>query len=449
MKKLMVAGACVCALGLFGDTLNVPSTDYPDIATAVAAAKDGDEVVLAKSTEPYVLTAKVTLPAGVSVRGETDDFNDVIISGGGKLGGAFTLNNNSSVSNMTFTLFTGTVVGDAAWNGPYNIVNCRFTAITNSSAYGASVINQTGWGTVSRLVFDNCRLGANNSTGLVGLGTASAVYDQLVITNNFVQSAFASDGNFRLIGGSGTVKNSFIGNNTLGPIRDRYLAAGNAYGPVMSSSVTLQNCVIVNNTFVGCAAGFGAVNSTGGSVKNCIILDNGTGTENWSKTVGSRYSYCLSTETETMNSSVEGDWGDVVAKPGELPWLPYGSKAIGAGENGGDIGRLWTPETLQCAVKADKRSYVGAATANLLALASEEATFAWTLVSGPATLTPDGENATLVFNGLGTAVVRVTATTASETATEEIAVVSTQPVYEVATAAELVEAVDAARSSPR
>ena len=450
MKKLMMAVcACVCAHGLFGDTLNVPSTDYPDIATAVAAAKSGDEVVLAKSTEPYVLAAKITLPAGVTVRGETDDFNDVIISGGGTATGAFTLNNNCSVSNMTFKLFklssNHTVIGDAAWAGPYNIVNCRFTAITNSSAYGASVINQTGWGTVSRLVVDNCRIGSNNGTGLVGLGTASAVYDQLVITNNFVQSAFASDGNFRLIGGSGTVKNSFIGNNTLGPIRDRYLAAGNAYGPVMNSSVTLQNCVIVNNTFVGCAAGFGAVNSTGGSVKHCIILDNGTGTENWSKTVGSRYSYCLSTETETMNSSVEGDWGDVVAKPGELPWLPYGSKAIGAGENGGDIGRLWTPETLQCAVKADKRGYVGAATANLLALASEEATFAWERVSGAATLTPNGKSATLEFAEPGETVVRVTATTASETATDEITVVSTPAVYEVATAAELVEAVDAAQ----
>lgn len=444
MNKLMIAvGACVCALGLFGGTLDVPGT-YATIEAAVAVAQNGDEIVLAKSAEPYVLTAKLTLPTGVSVRGETDDFNDVIISGGGKLGTAFTLNNNCSVSNMTFTLFTATVVGDAAREGPYNIVNCRFTAITNSSAYGPAVINQIGRGTVSRLVFDNCRLGANNGSGLVGLGTASAVYDQLVITNNFVQSAFAYDGHFRLVGGSGTVKNSFIGNNTLGLIRDYYLATGEAYGPVATLNGTLQNCVIVGNTFVGCATGLGAVNCTGGKVKNCLILENGMGTDNWTQTGGSRYSYCLSTDTETMTSSVEGDWGDIVAKPGELPWLPYGSKAIGAGENGADIGRIWTPETLKCAIKQDKRGYIGMATANLLALASEEATFAWTLVSGPATLTPNGKNATLVFNGLGTAVVRVTATSANETATDEIEVVSTQPVYEVATAAELEEAVDAA-----
>ena len=449
MKKLMVAGACVCALGLFGDTLNVPSTDYPDIATAVAAAQSGDEVVLAKSTEPYVLAKALTLPAGVSVRGETGDFNDVIISGGGTLAAAFTLNNNCSVSNVTLTLFrNGTVIGNAAWQGPYNIVNCRFTAITNSSNYGCKIIGQQGKGTVERLVIDNCRLGFFD-TGLVNLGTSVATYDRLVITNNFVQTGFASDGHPVLLnfGQAGVVKNSFIGNNTMGPMLDMYVAKGQSYGPVVSiGGGTLQNCVIVGNTFEGCATGFGAVNSTGGAVKNCIILDNGLGTDNWSKVGGSRYSYCLTTDTELMTATcLNGDWGDVVAKPGELPWIPYGSRALGAGTDGGDIGRIWTPETLKCAIKQDKRGYVGAATANLLALASEEATFTWTRVSGAATLTPDGKNATLAFDGPGEAVVRVTATTASETATDEITVVSTPAVYEVATAAELEAAVDVAQ----
>lgn len=447
MNKLMMAvGACVCALGLFGGTLDVPGT-YATIEAAVAVAQNGDEIVLAKSAEPYVLTAKLTLPTGVSVRGETDDFNDVVISGGGSLGAAFTLNDNCCVSNMTFKLFKqGPVLGNASWNGPCDIVNCRFTAITNSTTYYGKSIAQQVKCIVSRVVVDNCRIGCNNGGGLVGIVTHNATYDQIVITNNFVDAGFSSDGNFRLlnIAHGGTVKNSFIGNNTLGLIRDYYLATGEAYGPVATLNGTLQNCVIVGNTFVGCATGLGAVNCTGGKVKNCLILENGMGTDNWTQTGGSRYSYCLSTDTETMTSSVEGDWGDIVAKPGELPWLPYGSKAIGAGENGADIGRIWTPETLKCAIKQDKRGYIGMATANLLALASEEATFAWTLVSGPATLTPNGKNATLVFNGLGTAVVRVTATSANETATDEIEVVSTQPVYEVATAAELEEAVDAA-----
>lgn len=447
MNKLMMAvGACVCALGLFGGTLDVPGT-YATIEAAVAVAQNGDEIVLAKSAEPYVLTAKLTLPTGVSVRGETDDFNDVVISGGGSLGAAFTLNDNCCVSNMTFKLFKqGPVLGNASWNGPCDIVNCRFTAITNSTTYCGKSIAQQVKCIVSRVVVDNCRIGCNNGGGLVGIVTQNATYDQIVITNNFVDAGFSSDGNFRLlnIANGGTVKNSFIGNNTLGLIRDYYLATGKDYGPVATLNGTLQNCVIVGNTFVGCATGLGAVNCTGGKVKNCLILENGMGTDNWTQTGGSRYSYCLSTDTETMTSSVEGDWGDIVAKPGELPWLPYGSKAIGAGENGADIGRIWTPETLKCAIKQDKRGYIGMATANLLALASEEATFAWTLVSGPATLTPNGKNATLVFNGLGTAVVRVTATSANETATDEIEVVSTQPVYEVATAAELEEAVDAA-----
>ena len=46
-RRAAVAMMCACAaLGLFGDTLNVPSTDYPDIATAVAAAKSGEKGML-------------------------------------------------------------------------------------------------------------------------------------------------------------------------------------------------------------------------------------------------------------------------------------------------------------------------------------------------------------------------------------------------------------------
>lgn len=177
MKKLMAAVcACVCALGLFGDTLNVPSTDYPDIATAVAAAQSGDEIVIAKSTEPYVLAKKITLPTGVSVRGETGDFNDVVISGGGKLNGAFVVGINCAVSNITFTSFVMPGSSDAiiseTGSGARYVDNCRFTANSGTS-YGSILISNTQLSTYSRIVVDNCQLGHQCQSGLLciqGLG---------------------------------------------------------------------------------------------------------------------------------------------------------------------------------------------------------------------------------------------------------------------------------------
>ena len=451
MKKLMMAVcACVCAHGLFGGTLNVPSTNYPDIATAVAAAKSGDEIVLAKSATPYSLTTTLALPNGVSVRGETDDFNDVIISGEGKAGG-FQLGAGSAVSNVTFRQFYGgSILSDAGWDaGLSSIENCRITASTNDSVWSGTVISLTSHGDkFSRSVIDNCRIG--NRSCLVRLLYSNAVADRVVITNNsFDVGVTDGSGSVISISEGASLRNSFIGYNHVGIVRDLQLIKGGICAPVVSAIGTLENCVVVGNDFVGCVPhrlGAVKIGADWFSVRNCIILDNGMGADNWTLTKGSCYSYCLSTDTETMVSSVDGDWGDFVAKPGELPWLPCGSKAIGAGKDGADIGRIWTPETLKCAIKQDKRGYIGMATANLLALASEEATFAWSLVSGPATLTPNGKNATLVFNGLGTAVVRVTATVVAggATATDEIAVVSTQPVYEVVNAAELEAAVDAA-----
>ena len=81
MKKLMMAVAAVAGFTLFGgNTLNVPSTAYPDIAAAVAAAQEGDEIVLAASETPYALTANLVIPKGVTVRGATGNRDDVIIT---------------------------------------------------------------------------------------------------------------------------------------------------------------------------------------------------------------------------------------------------------------------------------------------------------------------------------------------------------------------------------
>ena len=444
--KVVAASAVVAIAGtVSGRTYNVPADG--DLATVVGAAQSGDEVVIAASKTPYLLEGTLTMPAGVTLRGATGDFNDVVVSGGGTVSGAVVINGNCAVSNITFTSFKTYGIRETGSGARY-IENCRFTKIIGTGADGQA-IEKNSDGLVSRVVVDNCQLGNNGQAGV--LLVMKGTFTECVVTNNYVEDAVSNIDMpafvHLCVNSSSAFKNSFVGNNDYGAAHGFRLGKGECCGVVRVDIGTIENCVIVGNVIRHASPQkVGAVwRNNNGYVKNCIILENGLGADDWAHVNGSAYTCCLSTDTGTMKTSVDGDWNDIVAKPGELPWLPHGSRAIGAGVGGADIGRIWTPASLKCAVKQDKRQYTGAATANLIALASAEATFAWTLVSGPATLTPRGRDATLAFDGPGTAVVRVTATTASETATDEIAVVSTPATYNVSTAAELEAAVDAAQ----
>ena len=446
VKTLAASAVAAIAGTVSGTTYNVPADG--DLATVVGAAQSGDEVVIAASKTPYLLESTLTMPAGVTLRGATGDFNDVVVSGGGTVSGAVVINGNCAVSNITFTSFKTYGIRETGSGARY-VENCRFTKIIGTGADGQA-IEKNSDGVVSRVVVDNCQLGCNGQKGV--LYGVKGTFTECVVTNNYVEDAVCTEqmpAFVHLYNSTSAIvfKNSFVGNNDYGAVHGIRVAKGECCGVVRVDLGTLENCVIVGNAIRhNSPQDVGGIWRKGGYVKNCIILENGLGSDDWAHVNGSSYTYCLSTDTETMaNSCVEGDWNDIVAKPGELPWLPYGSRAIGAGQGGGDIGRIWTPETLKCAIKQDKRQYTGAATANLIALASAEATFAWTLVSGPATLTPRGKDATLAFDGPGTAVVRVTATTASETATDEITLVSTPATYSVSTAAELEAALDVAQ----
>ena len=95
-----MAIAAAVAGTVFGATHNVPADG--DLETVVAAAADGDEVVIAANAEPYVLTAALTVPAGVTVRGATGDWKDVVVSGGDAVGG-FVLSVGSTLRDVTVT----------------------------------------------------------------------------------------------------------------------------------------------------------------------------------------------------------------------------------------------------------------------------------------------------------------------------------------------------------
>ena len=455
MKKLMMAVcACVCAHGLFGDTLNVPSTDYPDIATAVAAAKSGDEIVVAAGT--YLVSARLTVPSGVTLRGATGDFNDVIIAGGtaesatsSLVSGAVTVSQNATMRDLTIAHFKDSGVTATAWKSDQHIINCRITDVRATGDWNGTALAFQTKGSIENCVIDNCVVGPQQNG--VFLFASTAVVDGCVITNNSVTMKTANATTMPPIvattsGSTAIIKNSFIGFNKCGVVRPAKsaIASSTAWGVISMESGTFDNCVIAGNEFQGkLPYGICAIRRVGGTVKNTVIVENGMGADNvWTKSgTAANFVNCLTTGTDGMKDSVESQETDIFVREGGLPWLPYGSRAIGAGSGGGDIGRIWTPATLQCGIKRDKRTYLVGETANLTAVASDEATFAWELVAGDATLTDNGATATLLFNSAGTAKVKLTA---NGLASDEIELEAGLKTFDVASDAELEAAVDAA-----
>ena len=445
MKRMMALVAVCAASTLFGGTREVPSTDYPNIPAAIAAAASGDEIVLAKGV--YAVSATVNVPAGVTLRGATGDFDDVVIDGGGTVATGVDLKLGATVRDLTVAHFKQTGVTASDYKTDHNVIHCRVTGVGNASATrGGAVCFTAAGGTIADCVVDG-NTGSPTVQGSVFNVSVDSTVDGCVITNNVMATTAGADAAVSMVyvsGGGVTLRNSFIGYNNIGAVRPTMdmETSSVSWGVVRLAGGTIDNCVIGGNRFRGKVPnGLGAVMRTGGTVKNSIIVGNGLGTDDWVAAAPGNFRNCLTTGADAMTSSVEASAGDVFFEAGGLPWLPYGSAAIGAGTDGGDIGRIHTPGSLVCGIVADRRTYLGTATAHLLAVASEEATFAWEIANGAASIVADGATADVTFAAPGEVRVRVTA---NGTATGEITLVSGEPVREVSTAAELVAAVDEA-----
>jgi len=428
MKKLLVGLVLSFAvLAQAGVTNNVPGT-YSTIAEALAASTSGDEVVVAAGVYPQ--SAALTVPIGVTLRGATGNREDVVIDGQGKTMAGITVNSSGVLKDFTIKKYVGTCVSFTAWNSAQGMVNVRITEVSGTG-YNGRALNSNG-GYLRNCQIDNIT-GGGLSGGTFINGSGLTIVD--CVFSNSPNWRLASSGETQTarpfsISGTPLIRNCLfadIGITGAFVPSSGNLVTGNATALILwlSDKGTVSNCVFCGGYYRGgeSTSGIGAIRmGNNPTVIDSVIVMNGNGVidSNWIASKPTNIKNCLTTQADQTTSGLEYSrgGGDFFWKPGELPWIPYGSRAIGAGITGGTIGQIYVPTSLKCGINADRTVYAGNWTAHLTAVASAQATFAWTVVSGGdnGTLTTDGAAATFVFSKPGTTVIRATANgTASDT----------------------------------
>ena len=286
MKKLFVmAVAAVAASALFGgNTLNVPSTDYPDIAAAVGVAAEGDEIVLAASETPYELTANLVIPKGVTVRGATGNRDDVTVtpSSSKYIQLAY---DNTVLADLTVANYTAEARTIWISNAKSVVRNCRVTNCKFSSWNSHAGID-IGAGLVTNCVVDACvaNLGRPYATGIYMTGgtLVGSIVRNCSINGGWKSGTYIDSGirgaALRVAGG--TVVNCLVVDNTVGTFIDDGAVPTRqlGLGIYAAGSATIINTTVIGNTYSGSESDhlYGlAVDSVNVKVQNCVILDNG------------------------------------------------------------------------------------------------------------------------------------------------------------------------------
>ena len=264
---MVLAVVAAVAGTVFGETYNVST--YDDLTNALTSvAASGDEVVLAASKTPYILAKALTIPAGVTLRGATDDFNDVVLSGDGKCGG-LTLTQGTSasvqtvISNLTITTCVsaggtaGLTVNKWAMAENCRVTDCWATAQKSGDGVHGVGVNLLANGTLKRCVIDGNRtLDTYDGIKAVGLYASGTVTDT-VITNNYAPKMRASDGNWMGAAGvraaGATFTRCYFANNRIGAITSSSKSVGIALH-VDESYACLYNCTFENNNYETAAA---------------------------------------------------------------------------------------------------------------------------------------------------------------------------------------------------
>lgn len=298
--------ALLAAITSFGKTLTVGvGMDYADIASALANAGDDDEIVIAESSNPYLITSTIEVSAGVTIRSDENDPATVTIDAQNKCR-AFILNHaKAKLQGLTITrgkLQAQRIRGANVFvnaNGG-NVVNC---VICNGDAtqWGttAAGVSMEGPGLVSRCVISNCVAHAADRDK----GGGSAM--------------FVNDAN-------ATVENCLIaGNSCTGDSSD-------STGAIRMKKGSILNCTIVKNS----AKVNAGVYASGGTVKNCIIDLNTVqgGTPESMVYSGAQYfSKCLSSTVKINDDCFMGNPGFKDAGSGNFH-LSFGSEARECGD---------------------------------------------------------------------------------------------------------------------
>ena len=219
-----------------------------DLPEALALVANGGEIILPAADSPYSLASEIYLDFPCTIRGETGNPDDVVI----------------------------TRPVNSAKNKPYRLIHLnnadaflRDVIVENGSfsgssveSYGANILIDANGGTVSNCVIRNANTASgNHRCGGVCIQSANGLVTHCVITNNTVPSAGYTGGSGAYLT-AGRIDNCLIAKNT-GRTGALYIGGANAKA---------YNCTIVDNKSVDCAGINFSDNKS--KVVNCIIVRN-------------------------------------------------------------------------------------------------------------------------------------------------------------------------------
>lgn len=274
---------------------DTPAAAAAEIQAAIDASAAGDVITVLPSASAY---APFTVAKGVTVRGATGDWKDVVVDAQDKRRVAWIANPDATLESATLT--RGKTGGYAAGVhiGGGALRNCRVTACRFHNLGGQidgnsfSVVANVG-GTLKDCLIDNnsgsfMYNGNSLTPTALGLCQTTGLTDSCVVTGNYVYvGANASGigtgntgGGIHLIGG--TVRNSLVAWNRVNQIHPN-VAAGR--GRSFAGGLYASGGTIINNTFVGNSTTardglsveltYGAVIASGDAVvENNLVADN-------------------------------------------------------------------------------------------------------------------------------------------------------------------------------
>ena len=283
-------------------------TAAPNLKTALAAAKDGDEIVLLKSKDAYKTTEQILIDKAIVVHGETGNPEDVVIDAQQK--GRNVMINHPQALLHSVVLTNG---GLGGWQ--------------QEVGNGNNLLISKDGGTASNCVIRGGCVGDYWSSAAAYLIGPNALLTHSVVTNNV--TGISSSGPDKTAGVQ--LENGAKASNCL--IADNHelamtgeCCAGGAYVPYG----TLENCTIVRNSARKCG---GVRTSSNSTVKNCVIVGNvsdanGASYNNVDPDQKAMFDHCACDDVEKLNDTCVRDTpanlfagyanGDYTVAPGSV-----------------------------------------------------------------------------------------------------------------------------------
>jgi hypothetical protein len=264
MKRLVllvaVLGfACLFTGRAFGDILNVPTAEYPNIQAGIDAASSGDTVQVA----PGTYHENITMKSGVVIQGAGQGISIIDGGGNGFLVTASSVNSAAKLDGFTITNVNATYFGMYNYNSSPTVTNCTFSG--NSASNGGGMFNFF----YSSPTVSNCTFSGNSASN--GGGMYNIYNSSPTVTNCTFSENTASDG-----GG--------MYNESSSPVVTNCTFSGNSAvrgGGMQNalSSATVTNCTFSGNTATtGNGLGGGMYNLDSSlTVTNCTFSGNSAG----------------------------------------------------------------------------------------------------------------------------------------------------------------------------